>query len=155
MENDVYILMESGSWPFVNKARGPNGTTAQAPGYTTPMIEMAKLLAQQQNVKVTIVTTLTLKPQPSCILSDKYMLRSADTVAKYKIPRIVFDGMSCFKQLCTHHLYASVMLYEIPDSEPFVLSGLPDRIEITKDQLPHEFNHSFEGNRVKSLRNGD
>ena len=30
------------------------------------------------------------------------MLRSADTVAKYKIPRIVFDGMSCFKQFCTH-----------------------------------------------------
>ncbi|PWA75753.1 UDP-glucuronosyl/UDP-glucosyltransferase [Artemisia annua] len=36
----------------------------------------------------------------------------------------------------------SKMLDEIHESEPFVLLGLPDRIEITKDQLPHELNHS-------------
>ncbi|PWA60484.1 UDP-glucuronosyl/UDP-glucosyltransferase [Artemisia annua] len=182
-----------------------------APGHTIPMIEMAKLLAQRENVKVTIVTTPvnairygptlqqhinsglpvcflelplagvenglpegcesadalpglhllpnfsvavdmlqhrleerfeTLTPRPSCILSDKYMLWSADTAAKYKIPRIVFDGMSCFKQLCTHHLYASNVYNEVPESQPFVLPGLPDRIEITKAQLPLEFNHS-------------
>ncbi|GJR29653.1 UDP-glycosyltransferase 73C6-like protein [Tanacetum coccineum] len=182
-----------------------------APGHTIPMIEMAKLLAQRKNVKVTIVTTPvnairygpslqqhinsglpvcllelpfagvenglpegcesadalpglhlfqnflvaidmlqqrleerfeTLKPRPSCILSDKYMLWSADTADKYKVPRIVFDGMSCFKQLCTHHLYASNVYNEVPESQPFVLPGLPNLIEMTKAQLPQEFNHS-------------
>nr|GEX04157.1 UDP-glycosyltransferase 73C6-like [Tanacetum cinerariifolium] len=182
-----------------------------APGHTIPMIQMAKLLAQRENVKATIVTTPvnairygptlkqhinsglpvcflelpfagvenglpegcesadclpglhllpnfsvavdvlqqrleerfeTLKPRPSCILSDKYMLWTADTADKYKIPRIVFDGMSCFKQLCTHHLYASNVYNEVPQSQPFVLPGLPDRIEMTKSQLPQEFNHS-------------
>ncbi|KAI3826164.1 hypothetical protein L1987_00209 [Smallanthus sonchifolius] len=84
----------------------------------------------------------SLKPRPNCILSDKYMTWSDDTAAKYEIPRIIFDGMSCFKQLSTHHLYASKVFDEMPESEPFVLPGLPDRIEITRAQLPTEFNHS-------------
>ncbi|XP_024983884.1 UDP-glycosyltransferase 73C6-like [Cynara cardunculus var. scolymus] len=82
----------------------------------------------------------SLDPRPSCIISDRYMLWTADTATKYEIPRIIFDGMSCFKQLCTHHLYASKVLDGLPDSEPFVLPGLPHQIEITKVQLPQEFN---------------
>lgn len=182
-----------------------------APGHTIPMIDIAKLLAQRSNVKVTIVTTPinairysptlqdhinsglpvrflelpfpaaeaglpegcesadalpglhllpnfsvavdmlqerleqrfdSLEPRPSCIISDKYMLWTADTAIKYQIPRIIFDGMSCFKQVCTHYLYASKVLDDLPDSEPFVLPGLPDRIEITRAQLPPEFNPS-------------
>ncbi|MFS7898867.1 putative trans-zeatin O-beta-D-glucosyltransferase [Helianthus anomalus] len=50
--------------------------------------------------------------------------------------------MSCFKQLCTHHLYASKVFNDLHESEPFVLPGLPDRIEITLAQLPPEFNPS-------------
>ncbi|KAI3760628.1 hypothetical protein L1987_51026 [Smallanthus sonchifolius] len=84
----------------------------------------------------------SLNPRPSCILSDKFMLWTDDTAAKYKIPRIIFDGMSCFKQLTTHHLYASKVFDEMPDSEPFVLPGLPDRIEMTRAQLPPEFNYT-------------
>ncbi|KAI3696722.1 hypothetical protein L6452_29228 [Arctium lappa] len=84
----------------------------------------------------------SLEPRPSCILSDRYMLWTADTATKYRIPRIIFDGMNCFKQLCTHQLYASKVLDGLPESEPFVLPGLPDQIKITKVQLPPEFNHS-------------
>ncbi|KAI3738225.1 hypothetical protein L2E82_28248 [Cichorium intybus] len=182
-----------------------------APGHTIPIIDIAKLLAQQPNVTVTIVTTPlnairysptlqehinaglpvrflelpfpaaeaglpegcesadalpglhllpnfsvavdmlqqrleqrfdSLEPRPSCILSDKFMLWTADTAIKYQIPRIVFDGMSCFKQVCTHHLYASKVLDGLPDSEPFLLPGLPHQIEITRAQLPPEFNPS-------------
>ncbi|KAD0734974.1 hypothetical protein E3N88_43781 [Mikania micrantha] len=84
----------------------------------------------------------SLNPRPVCIISDKFMLWSDDTAVKYKIPRIIFDGMSCFKQLATHHLYASKVFDELHDSDPFVLPGLPDRIEITRAQLPPEFNDS-------------
>ncbi|KAJ0612997.1 putative UDP-glucuronosyl/UDP-glucosyltransferase [Helianthus annuus] len=83
----------------------------------------------------------SLEPPPSCIISDKYMLWAGDTAAKYEIPLIIFDGMSCFKQLCTHHLYASKGFDDLTETEPFVLPGLPDRIEITRAQLPPEFNH--------------
>lgn len=85
----------------------------------------------------------SLEPRPSCMISDKYMLWTADFAINYQLPRIIFDGMSCFKQVCTHHLYASKVFDEMPDSEqPFVLPGLPDRILITRAQLPPEFNPS-------------
>ncbi|KAI3696719.1 hypothetical protein L6452_29224 [Arctium lappa] len=83
-----------------------------------------------------------LDPRPDCILSDKYMLWAAETAAKYKIPRIIFDGMSCFKQLCSHHLYESKVFDDLPELESFFLPGLPDRIEMTTLQLPPEFNHN-------------
>ncbi|GJT07748.1 UDP-glycosyltransferase 73C6-like protein [Tanacetum coccineum] len=178
-----------------------------APGHTIPMIDMAKLLAQQ-HVMVTIVTTplnairyspslkktglqvsflelpfpgtevglpegcesldtlpspnLALKfgdavdmlqgileqsfdklePQPSCIVSDKYLPWTVDIADKYSIPRIVFDGMSCFKQVCAHSLYETKVLDGLGESETFVVPGLPDRIELTRAQLPAEFDPS-------------
>ena len=128
-----------------------------APGHTIPMIDMAKLLAQQPDVTVTVVTTPvnaarygavlnktgppvgflqlpfpatevglpegcesldalptpdlalkfsaavdmlqskldqtfhTLDPPPSCIISDKYLAWTANTVAKHQIPIITFN----------------------------------------------------------------
>ncbi|KAJ9559347.1 hypothetical protein OSB04_013961 [Centaurea solstitialis] len=84
----------------------------------------------------------SLDPRPDCILSDKYMLWTAETAAKYRIPRIIFDGMSCFKQVCSHYLYESKVFDEMPESEPFVLPGIPDRITTTVLQLPPEFNNN-------------
>ncbi|PWA81726.1 UDP-glucuronosyl/UDP-glucosyltransferase [Artemisia annua] len=45
-----------------------------------------------------------------------------------------------FKTVVYSSLYLRCWMKSL--SEPFVLLGLPDRIEITKDQLPHELNHS-------------
>ncbi|KAL4592102.1 hypothetical protein LXL04_005086 [Taraxacum kok-saghyz] len=194
-----------------------------APGHTIPMIDMAKLLAQQPDVTVTVVTTPvnaarygavlnkigppvgflqlpfpatevglpegcesldalptpdlalkfltavdmlqskldqtfhTLDPPPSCIISDKYLAWTADTAAKHQIPRITFDGMSCFKQLCAHSLYASKVFDKLPESETFVVPGLPDRIELTRSQLPVEFNPSSQtsSDRLELVRKTD
>ncbi|MFS7977549.1 putative scopoletin glucosyltransferase [Helianthus anomalus] len=94
----------------------------------------------------------SINPRPNCIISDKFMLWTDDTASKFKIPRIVFDGMTCFKQVVTHYLYAHKVFEELPESEPFVLPGLPDQIEITRAQLPPEFNYTrmatSERNRV-------
>ncbi|KAI7740201.1 hypothetical protein M8C21_031115 [Ambrosia artemisiifolia] len=84
----------------------------------------------------------SIKPRPNCVVSDKFMLWTDDTARKYRIPRIVFDGMSCFKQLVTYYLYAHKVFDELGELEPFVLPGLPDRIEITRAQLPPEFNYT-------------
>ncbi|XP_071698234.1 UDP-glycosyltransferase 73C4-like [Rutidosis leptorrhynchoides] len=175
------------------------------PGHTIPMIDMAKLLANQPNVTVTLATTPlniarygsaiidpfrflelpfpaveaglpegcestdkipsidlvpnfltaidmlqqkleqrfhTIKPRVNCIISDKYMSWTGDFADKYKIPRIMFDGMSCFNELCYNNLYEHKVFEEMPESEPFVVPGLPDRIELTRKQLPPEFNPS-------------
>ncbi|KAH6798832.1 hypothetical protein C2S51_035316 [Perilla frutescens var. frutescens] len=77
---------------------------------------------------------------PSCIISDKNLTWTADTCNKFRIPRIIFDGMSCFTQLVTHNLYLSKIHQTVPPNEPFVVPGLPDEIELTKLQLPGLFN---------------
>ncbi|XP_015164269.1 UDP-glycosyltransferase 73C3-like [Solanum tuberosum] len=78
-----------------------------------------------------------MKPKPSCIISDAYVAWTAD---KFQIPRIVFDGMSCFNQMCKHNMYILKDRNKISESGTFVIPDLPDRIEVTKAQLPAHFN---------------
>ncbi|KDO45236.1 hypothetical protein CISIN_1g038151mg [Citrus sinensis] len=58
-----------------------------------------------------------IQPKPSCLISD----------IKFNVPRIVFHGFSGFCLSCLHSLSVS-KVHEMP--------GLPDQVEITKDQLP-------------------
>ncbi|KAM3322532.1 hypothetical protein P3S67_003683 [Capsicum chacoense] len=81
-----------------------------------------------------------MKPKPSCIICDKHIAWTAETTDKFQIPRIIFDGMSCFTQLCMHNLNIMKDQKEIPKSGPFPIPDLPDRIEVTKAQLPGAFN---------------
>ncbi|KAK2992920.1 hypothetical protein RJ640_024074 [Escallonia rubra] len=83
-----------------------------------------------------------LEPSPSCIISDKTLAWTAETAKKFHIPWIIFDGMSCFNAVCTHNLHVSKIHESVSDSKPFVVPGLPDRIELTKLQLPGAFNPS-------------
>lgn len=83
-----------------------------------------------------------IKPSPSCIISDKYMLWTVETANKFQVPRIIFDGMSCFTQICTHSLQVSKVYENFSAPESFVVPGLPDRVEFTRAQLPAEFNPS-------------
>lgn len=81
-----------------------------------------------------------LNPRPSCLVSDTFILWAADTAKKFQIPRIIFDGMNCFTQMCSHVLYLSKVHESVGESNSFVLPGLPDRIELTRFQLPFGFN---------------
>ncbi|KAL4592105.1 hypothetical protein LXL04_005089 [Taraxacum kok-saghyz] len=181
------------------------------PGHTIPMIDMAKLLAKQPNVTVTIATTPLnavrygvtptgttkselpfrylelpfpaveaglpegcettdkipsidlipnflaaigmlqqkleerfdlLIPRPNCIISDKYMSWTGDFADKHQLPRIMFDGMSCFNELCYNNLYVSKVFEGLHESQPFTVPNLPDKIELSRNQLPPEFNPS-------------
>nr|XP_016466898.1 PREDICTED: UDP-glycosyltransferase 73E1-like [Nicotiana tabacum] len=80
-----------------------------------------------------------MKPKPSCIISDTLIAWTADTSDKFQIPRILFDGISCFSEVCLHNLYIMKDQNKIPDSGSFVIPDLPDRIEVTKAQLPAAF----------------
>ncbi|KAI3516177.1 hypothetical protein L1887_15091 [Cichorium endivia] len=79
-------------------------------------------------------------PKPSCILSASFLLWPAETAKKFQIPRIIFDGMNCFTQMCNHVLYLTKIYESVGESESFVVPGLPDRIELTRSQLPFAFN---------------
>ena len=82
-----------------------------------------------------------LNPNPSCIVSDKHIVWAGETAQKFHIPRILFDGMSCFARLFDHTLYTLKAHESVSEiSKPFLIPGLPDRIELTKAQLPGSFN---------------
>lgn len=79
-------------------------------------------------------------PPPSCMIVDRHIAWTADTASQFRIPRILFDGMSCFTLLCNHNLHKSEIYKHVSDTEPFVMPGLPHRLEFTKAQLPGSFN---------------
>lgn len=81
-----------------------------------------------------------LQPHPSCIISDKNVMWADQTAREFRIPRLVFDGTSCFSLLCTHNIVESKVFDTVSESEPFVVPGLPDRIELTRAQLPGAVN---------------
>ncbi|XVF55565.1 hypothetical protein PTKIN_Ptkin06aG0046100 [Pterospermum kingtungense] len=82
-----------------------------------------------------------LQPRPSCIISGKNLPWTVDTALKFNVPRIFFDGMGSFSFSCNHSLEVS-KVHEAVDSkfEPFLIPGLPHRIELTKAQLPENLN---------------
>ncbi|XP_028790001.1 UDP-glycosyltransferase 73C4-like [Neltuma alba] len=81
-----------------------------------------------------------LNPTPDCIISDRHILPAADIARKFQVPRIIFDGANCFFLLCNHCLHDSKVHENVSDSEPFIIPGLPDRVEFKKYQLPGAFN---------------
>ncbi|KAJ0714461.1 putative trans-zeatin O-beta-D-glucosyltransferase [Helianthus annuus] len=86
-----------------------------------------------------------LNPRPNCILADTFLLWIGETAKKFQIPRIIFDGMNCLTRVCNHVLYFSKVYESVGESELSVLPGLPDRIELTRSQLPFAFNPRLKG----------
>ncbi|KAL7247975.1 hypothetical protein ACSBR2_002805 [Camellia fascicularis] len=99
-------------------------------------------------------------PRPSSMISDKYLAFTADIARKFGILRNVFDGTSRFSILCNHNLHISRVFEGKSEFDPFVVPGLPDRIEFTWAQLPSPFNagslvsSDMKDNRIK-IREGE
>ncbi|KAK7345471.1 hypothetical protein VNO77_16075 [Canavalia gladiata] len=78
-----------------------------------------------------------LTPPPSCIISDMCLPYTANIATKFNIPRVSFSGQSCFSLFCLFTLGIRKVIPTIPtETEYFVLPGLPDKIEMTKAQIP-------------------
>ncbi|XP_004306178.1 PREDICTED: UDP-glycosyltransferase 73C1-like [Fragaria vesca subsp. vesca] len=78
-----------------------------------------------------------LTPKPSCIISDMCLPWTINISRMFNIPRISFSGTCCFTLLCFSNARLSKVHDEITsETEYFVLPDLPDRIEVTKAQLP-------------------
>ncbi|KAF3441131.1 hypothetical protein FNV43_RR15042 [Rhamnella rubrinervis] len=78
-----------------------------------------------------------LAPPPNCVISDFCLPWTINIARMLHIPRISFFGVGCFFLLCMHTIKTSKIYEKIDsDSEYFVLPDIPDRIEVTKPQLP-------------------
>ncbi|KAF8395296.1 hypothetical protein HHK36_019239 [Tetracentron sinense] len=81
------------------------------------------------------------QPSPSCIISDMGFPWTSEVARKFHIPRFIFHGTSCFSLLCSHNVILSKVHERVTSEfESFVVPGLPDRIEMTKAQLPSSLN---------------
>ncbi|CAL5333741.1 unnamed protein product [Camellia sinensis] len=78
------------------------------------------------------LTHLLLLHRPDCIIADSFHRWAADSIDSIGIPRLIFNGNCCFSRCCEH----SIKLHAPQlTSDPFVLPGLPHRIELTRSQL--------------------
>ncbi|KAK4432489.1 UDP-glycosyltransferase 73C3 [Sesamum alatum] len=78
-----------------------------------------------------------LDPSPSCIISTSALPWTQQVADNFKIPRYIFETVSCFTLLCAHKLsQARIQETEISDSESFLVPDIPHRVEFTKAQLP-------------------
>ncbi|KAI4349075.1 hypothetical protein L6164_009716 [Bauhinia variegata] len=105
----------------------------------TPSMDMVYKLLKAINMlqKPAEEAFEALTPRPSCIISDKWVPWTAQLAEKYHIPRIVFHGFSCFCLHCLHKIHTSKVEQSITSaSEYFTVPGIPDQIQVTKDQLP-------------------
>ncbi|KAJ8754015.1 hypothetical protein K2173_001913 [Erythroxylum novogranatense] len=92
-----------------------------------------------------------LKPKPNCIISDMCLPYTSYIAKKFDVPRITFNGFSCFSILCIDLIYSSRVLERVnSETEYFVVPDLPDRIELTKNQLPEAMHDDLKefGNQV-------
>lgn len=97
----------------------------------------AKLFKATMNLQSPLEKLLR-ETRPDCLVSDRLYPWTAELSNNLGIPRIVFDGTGCF----SHCVEESIRRYAphenplLPDTEPFVLPGLPDVIELKRSMLP-------------------
>lgn len=90
-----------------------------------------------------------LESLPSCIISDVCLPWTSILALKFSVSRVVFHTVSCFTLLCSHNIDHHKVFDERDksDFEPVLVPDLPDRIEITKAQLPCFGNQSLDDSK--------
>ncbi|KAI5425751.1 hypothetical protein KIW84_031534 [Lathyrus oleraceus] len=78
-----------------------------------------------------------MSPRPSCIISDFCIPWTSQIAEKHQIPRISFHGFSCFCLHCLFKVHSSKILESVnSDSEYFTVPDIPDKVQVTKEQIP-------------------
>ncbi|XP_050366991.1 abscisate beta-glucosyltransferase-like [Argentina anserina] len=74
---------------------------------------------------------------PDCVVIDIFHRWASEVIDSLGIPRIVFNGNGFFSR-CVRQNVGRFGPHEKvgSDSDPFVVPGLPDRVELTMSQLP-------------------
>ncbi|KAF3435444.1 hypothetical protein FNV43_RR22533 [Rhamnella rubrinervis] len=91
--------------------------------------------------------------RPDGLVADLFFPWATDIASKYGIPRLVFYGTSFFSMcamdsVMQHQPYKNVS----SDTEPFVLPGLPDKIELRRTQIPENIRLERESCVTRILR---
>uniref|UniRef100_A0ACD6AIF9 Uncharacterized protein n=1 Tax=Avena sativa TaxID=4498 RepID=A0ACD6AIF9_AVESA len=76
--------------------------------------------------------------RPSCIISDSCNPWMAGVARSVGVPRLFFNGPSCFYSLCSHNVAGHGLLHDGEgegegERDAYVVPGVPVRVEMTKD----------------------
>jgi len=110
-----------------------------------PMIDTSNLLEPLKQFLV--------QHRPDGIVVDMFHRWAGDIIDELKIPKIVFNGNGCFPRCVIENMRKHVFFENLnSDSEPFLVPGLPDRIEMTRSQIPILMRNSSQfSHRIKHL----
>lgn len=94
---------------------------------------------------------------PSLIISDAVLPWTVRLAEALGVRRLVFHGYGCFAILCQRNIHeAKTHLSVASDSDPFVIPGLSDRIEVSRGQLPSAFSSSDALDEIRrEIREGE
>ncbi|CAI9104626.1 OLC1v1003333C1 [Oldenlandia corymbosa var. corymbosa] len=75
--------------------------------------------------------------RPHCLIADKFFPWATEAAAKFRIPRLFFDGMSFFANTAEEIMRVHRPFdYVSSDSEPFLVPDLPHEIKLTRAKIP-------------------
>ncbi|KAF3775198.1 Scopoletin glucosyltransferase [Nymphaea thermarum] len=75
--------------------------------------------------------------RPNCVISDFLLTWTSEVAHKFNIPRICFSGTCSFSSVLKCSVHERKPHEGVSsDYEPFLVSGLPHQIELTKAQMP-------------------
>ncbi|GLU09217.1 hypothetical protein SLE2022_260900 [Rubroshorea leprosula] len=114
--------------------------TLQLPeGVDLPETNMSAPPSTDTSMLLEPLSNLLLQTRPDCIVHDSFHRWAADAIDNLGIgiPRIVFNGNGCFPRCVQENIHRFKPHEKVDsDYEPFLVPDLPDRIELTKSQLP-------------------
>ncbi|KAF9603610.1 hypothetical protein IFM89_037109 [Coptis chinensis] len=107
------------------ESASPQGTTGEASfSKVTDLIVLMAMLQPK-------IEQVIRQRRPHCIVSDMFCAWTSDIAISLGIPRLVFYGVSYLAHCCTE-----IVTGVPPGSEdPYVIPGLPDKIEFLRSQL--------------------
>ncbi|CAI0464980.1 unnamed protein product [Linum tenue] len=120
-----------------------------APGHMVPMVDIARLFAAAATPEINFklfhgiellqpeMIDLVRTHRPDCLVTDYLYPWSADVSAELGIPRLAFSGSGFFNLCIADSIEANNPHAQISsESEEFVVPGIPNRVTLTRSQLP-------------------
>ena len=106
-------------------------------GAVSPDSDMSAFPSTDTTVLREPLKLFLIEHKPDCIVFDMFHRWAAELFDGLGITRIVFSGSGCFPRCVKENIRKYEPHEKVgSDYEPFLVPGLPDRIELTRSQLP-------------------
>ncbi|XP_058191458.1 scopoletin glucosyltransferase-like [Rhododendron vialii] len=122
-----------------------NQSSITSPEMSQKMLKATELLQQP-------FENLLEEDSPDCLVAAVFFPWASEVATKRGIPRLIFHGtgayaLSIYRELSQHKPYKNVK----SDSEVFVVPGLPNKITLTRRQLPDHIRDGTESHLTKLI----